>query len=70
MIILSTEAELLALLLAAKEQQAIARLFESIELDIEKGLKLLYNNFQTIRLLKEETARLHTKLKHVDIYRH
>ena len=66
----STEAELLALSSAAKEQQALARLFENIELDIEKGLELLCDNLQTIRLLKEETARLHTKLKHVDVHRH
>ena len=44
MITLSTEVELLALLSAAKEQQALARLFENIELDIEKGLKLLCDN--------------------------
>ena len=65
----STEAELLALSSATKEQQALARLFQNIELDIYKGLRLLCDNLHTIRLLKEETARLHTKLKHVDIHR-
>lgn len=67
---LSTEAELLALLSAAKEQQAMSRLFRDIELDLEESLQLLCDNVQTIRLLKEETARMHTKLKHVDIHRH
>ena len=66
----STEAELLALSSAAKEQQAMARLFKEIELVLEESLQLLCDNLQTIRLLKEETARLHTKLKHVDIHRH
>jgi ribonuclease HI len=66
----STEAELLALSSAAKEQQAMSRLFRDIELDLTKSLQLLCDNLQTIRLLKEETARLHTKLKHVDVHRH
>ena len=48
----------------------MARLFRDIELDLTESLQLLCDNLQTIRLLKEETARLHTKLKHVDIHRH
>lgn len=66
----STEAELLALSSAAKEQYALRRLFEEIELDIEQAWGLICDNLQTLRLLTEETAKLTTRLRHVDIHRH
>ena len=66
----STEAELLALSSAAKEEYALRRLFEEIELDIEQAWSLVCDNLQTLRLLVEETAKLTTRLRHVDIHRH
>jgi hypothetical protein len=64
----STEAELLALTLAAKELIWWKRFFEAIDLDIEQDTTIFCDNLQTIRLLKQETLKLQTKLKHVDIH--
>ncbi|MBE3047272.1 hypothetical protein IMZ48_33080, partial [Candidatus Bathyarchaeota archaeon] len=66
----STEAELLALSHTAKEQASLSRLFRDIDLELDSALQLMCDNLQTIRLLTEETARLHTRLRHVDIHRH
>ena len=44
----STHAELLALSSAAKEQIAVARLLQEIELELDPGLTLLCDNIQTM----------------------
>jgi GTP cyclohydrolase FolE2 len=69
-ITLTTEAELLALLQAARECIYIARLFEALTLKLNKPLKIRCDNRQTIRLLTEEFAKLKTKLRHVDVHNH
>jgi hypothetical protein len=58
----------LALTLAAKELIWWKRFFEAIDLDIEQDTTIFCDNLQTIRLLKQETLKLQTKLKHVDIH--
>lgn len=63
----STEAELLALTVAAKEYIWWVRLFTNLNLDIKSPI-ILYDNQQTLRLMKKETPKLATRLKHVDIH--
>lgn len=63
----STEAELLALTLTAKEFIWWTRLFKNLKLDIDSPV-ILCDNQQTLRLLQKETPKLATKLRHVDIH--
>ena len=66
----STEAELLAASEAAKEMIAAGRLLHSLQVQLNGPLRLEIDNKQTIRLLVEESAKLTTQLRHVDIYQH
>lgn len=63
----STEAELLALTVTAKEYIWWIRLFKHLKVEIESPV-ILCDNQQTLRLLQKETPKLATKLKHVDIH--
>jgi hypothetical protein len=69
-ITLTTEAELLALSQAARECIYMARLFEALTLKLNEPLEIRCDNRQTIRLLTEESAKLKTKLRHVDVHNH
>ena len=65
----STEAELLALSLTAKDFIWWIRFFQHIQFDLEDEEPTIYcDNRQTIRLLTKETPKLQTALKHVDIH--
>jgi predicted DNA-binding protein (UPF0251 family) len=64
----STEAELLALSLTAKEFIWWMRFFEQIQFDLEEESTIYCDNMQTIRLMTKETPKLQTALKHVDIH--
>ena len=64
----STEAELLALLNAAKEAIRWKSFFEALMLNIQQLYSADCNNLQTICLMKEETPKLIIKLRHVDIH--
>jgi len=66
----STEAELLALSQTAKEAIFISRLFKAMTLRLNEPLIINCDNTQTLRLITEDTAKLITKLRHVDIHRH
>jgi hypothetical protein len=66
----STEAELVAASEAAKEMIAAGRLLNSLQIKLDEPLQLEIDNKQTIRLLVEESAKLTTQLRHVDIYQH
>jgi hypothetical protein len=66
----STEAELLALSQTAKEGIFLSRLFKALSLSLNEPLTIDYDNTQTLRLIKEESAKLVTKLRHVDIHSH
>ncbi len=66
----STEAELLALSQTAKEAIFISRLFKAMTLRLKEPLIIDCDNTQTLRLIMEDTAKLITKLRHVDIHRH
>jgi len=66
----STEAELLALSQTAKEAIFISRLFKAMTLRLNEPLVINCDNTQTLRLITEDTAKLITKLRHVDIHRH
>ncbi|RDL36452.1 uncharacterized protein BP5553_05804 [Venustampulla echinocandica] len=66
----STEAELLAISLAAKELIWWNRLFKAIQFDLQddQSQTLYCDNQQTIRFLTVDIPRLETKLKHIDIH--
>jgi phosphopantetheinyl transferase (holo-ACP synthase) len=66
----STEAEFLSVSFAAKEAIWWKNLFKSIQFDPEHELNINCDNLQTIRILKKETPKLDTKLRHVDIHQH
>jgi transposase InsO family protein len=66
----STEAELLALSQTAKESIFFSRLLKALMLRLDDPLIIQCDNRQTLRLLNEESAKLTTKLRHVDIHRH
>jgi len=64
----STEAELLALSFAARYHLYWLRFFEQIGLDIEEKATLYCDNRNTLRLLQQDTPKLQTALKHVDVH--
>ena len=64
----STEAELLAISLVAKFFIQWIRLFTQLRLNLEEEVVIYCNNMQTISLLKKETPKLQTALRHVDIH--
>ena len=66
----STEAELLALSQTAKEAIFISRLLKALTLTINEPLIIECDNKQTLRLVTEDSMKLSTKLRHVDIHNH
>ena len=65
----STEAELLALSITAKDFVWWKRFFENIQFDLQDEEPTIFcDNRQTLRLLTKETPKLQTALKHVDIH--
>jgi hypothetical protein len=66
----STEAELLALSQTAKEAIFLSRLFKAMTLRLNEPLIIDCDNTQTLRLIQEDSAKLITKLRHVDIHQH
>ena len=67
---LTTEAELLSLSIAAVEIIWWQRFFKAIGLNLERDFTLLCDNIQTIRLLRQDTPKLDTKLRHIDVHQH
>ena len=65
-----TEAELLAISQTAKELIYLARLIKALNLTIPETLTIKCDNAQTIRLLVDESTKLQTKLRHIDIHSH
>jgi hypothetical protein len=66
----STEAELLAASFVGKEVIWWKSFFNEINFKLPEEISIKCDNTQTIRLLKEETPKLNTKLRHVDIHHH
>jgi transposase InsO family protein len=66
----STEAELLAMSQTAKEAIFLSRILKALTLRLDDPLTIYCDNKQTLRLVTEETAKLVTKLRHVDIHNH
>ena len=66
----STEAELLAISQTAKESIYLSRLIKALNLTVPEPLTIECDNAQTIRLLVDESTKLQTKLRHVDIHSH
>ena len=66
----STEAELLALSQTTKEAIFISRLLKALMLKLNEPLVIECDNSQTLRLVTEESMKLSTKLRHVDIHNH
>ena len=67
---LTTKAELLSLSTAAVEIIWWQRFFEAIGFNLERDFTLLCDNMQTIRLLRQDTPKLDTKLRHIDVHQH
>ena len=61
---------MLAISLVAKFFIQWIRLFTQLRLDLEEEVVIYCNNIQTISLLKKETPKLQTALRHVDIHQH
>ena len=66
----STEAELLALSQTAKEAIFLSRMLKALIVKLDDPLSIQCDNRQTLRLINEESAKLVTKLRHVDIHNH
>jgi hypothetical protein len=67
----TTEAELLALSQVAKEALYLTRLLKELKVTLPSStITINCDNKQTIRLVTEDVAKLHTKLRHVDIHNH
>jgi ribonuclease HI len=65
----STEAELRALVSAAKELIAIQRLISNIGVKLDHQVPIEGDNLQTLGILTKKNPQFSTKLRHVDIYR-
>ena len=68
--ILSTEAELLAISQTAKKAIYLSCLMKALTLFLPEVFTIKCNNKQTIRLLVDESTKLQTKLRHIDIHSH
>ena len=66
----STEAELLAISQTAKEAIYLSCLMQALNFVIPEALTIECDNAQTIRLLVDESMKLQTKLRNVDIHSH
>ena len=66
----STEAELLALSQTTKEAIFLSRLFKALTLNLNEPLTINCDNTRTLRLVTEDSAKLVTKLRYVDIHNH
>ena len=66
------EAELLALSIGSKELLALGRLIHQIQLKIPSDTThmMTYDNVQTVRLVRDESPKVSTRLRHVDIQQH
>ena len=63
-----TEAEFLAISQTAKEAIYLSRLMHALNIVIPKVLNIECKNTQTIQLLVDESIKLQTKLRHVDMH--
>ena len=59
---LTTKAELLSLSTAAVEIIWWQQFFKTINFNLEREFTLLYNNMQTVQLLRQDTPKFDTKL--------
>ncbi len=67
---LFTEVELLAISQTAEEAIYLFRLMQTLNLVIPEAPTIECDNAQTIQLLVDESMKLQTKLRHVDIHSH
>ena len=66
----TTEAGLLSLSTAAVEIIWRQRFFEAIGFNLEREFTLLCDNMQTVCLLRQDTPKLDTKLRHINVQQH
>jgi len=66
----TTEAELLALSHTASELYWWQRLFQQMALNLNQDYLIHCDNLQTVRLMLQDSPKLITKLRHVDIHNH
>ncbi len=67
-ITLSNKAELLAISQTGKEAIYLSCLLQALNLVIPEALTMEFNNAQTFQFLVDESMKLQTKLRHVDIH--
>ncbi len=65
-----TEAELLALSHAGKQLLWWRRFFAKLDLTLDQNFVLNCDNLQTVQLMIQDTPKLVTKLRHVNIHQH
>ena len=66
----STKAELLTLLQTVKKAIFTSQLLKVLTLRLDELLIIKCDNKQTLRLVTEDSMKLSTKLRHVDIHNH
>jgi predicted DNA-binding protein (UPF0251 family) len=66
----TTHAELKSLSAAVREQIALNRLMDELDLRLDEEIIVFCDNLQTIRLMTADSFKLQSALKHVDIHRH
>jgi hypothetical protein len=66
----TTKAELLSLSTAAIKIIWWQRFFNAIGFNLERDFTVLCDNMQTVRLLRQDTPKLDTKLRHIDVHQH
>ena len=64
----TTKAELLALSHVGKEIQGLQRLFEQMQLGVDKASQIRCDNKQTVGIATKEAHKLSTRMRHVDVY--
>ena len=67
---LTTKAKLLSLFTTAVEIIQWQQFFKAINFNLERDFTLLYNNIQTICLLRQDTPKLNTKLQYINVHQH
>ena len=67
---LTTKAELLFLSTAAIKIIWWQRFFKAIGFNLKRDFTVLCDNIQTVQLLKQDTLKLNTKLRHINVYQH
>ena len=64
----TTEAELLSISTAAVKIIWWQQFFKAIGFNLERDFTVLCDNMQTVQLLRQDTPKLNTKLRHINVH--